>query len=156
MEETLEIMSPSRSHERFKSVIGSLLEAYFQEQRIRYFPLGSATFRQQEQRGATETDECYCIGTEKDLLDLAIEVVITSGGISKLSVYKKLGIREVWFWQDNQFEVYILGEEDYQTTRNSLLFPDLNLELLASYVVKFDPLEAVLEWRNLVRSSYPN
>lgn len=87
---------------------------------------------------------------------MAIEVVITSGGISKLSVYKKLGIREVWFWQDNQFEVYILGEEDYQTTRNSLLFPDLNLELLASYAVKSDPLSAVLEWINLVRSSYPN
>jgi len=35
----LELVSPSRRHERNKTTIGSLLEDYFKQKRIRYFPL---------------------------------------------------------------------------------------------------------------------
>ncbi|MEG4506483.1 Uma2 family endonuclease [Microcoleus sp. F6_B4] len=38
--------------------------------------------------------------TKKAIPDLAIEVVFTSGGIDKLQLYKRLGIPEVWFWED--------------------------------------------------------
>ena len=41
----LEIMSPSRSHELDKKAIGRLLEAYLEENRIRFWGLGSTTFR---------------------------------------------------------------------------------------------------------------
>jgi Uma2 family endonuclease len=71
--------------------IGMLLEAYFQETRTRFWGLGSTTFRIQAKKGGTEPDECYCIGTEKEFPDLAIEVVLSSGGVDKLAVYKKLG-----------------------------------------------------------------
>jgi Uma2 family endonuclease len=147
-EGTLEIMSPSRRHERIKSLIGSLLEAYFQEKRIPYFPFGSATFRLSGQRGGTEPDECYCIDTEKDLPDLAIEVVVSTGGVSKLSVYQVLGIKEVWFWQNGIFEVYtLLQKREYQQVSNSILLPDLDLKKLATYAQHSDPLDALLDWR---------
>jgi hypothetical protein len=42
------------------SDIGSLLEIYFQEKRIRYFPLGSTTLLKQTKRGGVEPDETYC------------------------------------------------------------------------------------------------
>lgn len=96
LEGVLEIMSPSRRHEKSKSLIGSLLEAYFQEARIAYFPLGSTTFCKPDESG-TEPDECYCLYQEKEFPDLAIEVVLTSGGIDKLKIYQRLGVREVWF-----------------------------------------------------------
>lgn len=99
----LELVSASRRHETNKTIIGSLLEAYCQEKRIRYFPLGSTTFRKEEKRGGTEPDESYCIREDKEFPDLAIEVVVTSGGIDKLEVYKRLGVREVWFFKKNQF-----------------------------------------------------
>jgi Uma2 family endonuclease len=83
----LELVSPSRRrHERNKRTIGSLIELYCQEKRIRYFPLGSTTFRKEAQRGGTEPDESYCIETDKPFPDLAIEVVVTSGGWDKLEV----------------------------------------------------------------------
>ncbi len=41
LSETLEIMSPSRSHELAKKAIARLLEAYLEENRIRFWGLGS-------------------------------------------------------------------------------------------------------------------
>ncbi len=152
LEGLLEVMSPSRRHERSKTQIGMFLEAYFQETLTPFWGLGSTTFRNQDKRLGTEPDECYCIGTEKDIPDLAIEVVVTSGGVDKLEVYRRLGVREVWFWQDNQFQVYCLRQDRYEKVSFSELLPTLDLELLAEYVVKPNPLTAVLEFRQRIRS----
>ncbi len=152
LEGLLEVMSPSRRHERSKTQIGMFLEAYFQETLTPFWGLGSTTFRSQNQRGGTEPDECYCIGTEKDFPDLAIEVVVTGGGVDKLEVYRRLGVREVWFWQDNQFHVYCLRKNGYEKVSLSELLPNLDLELLAEYIVKPNPLTAVLEFRQRIRS----
>ncbi|WP_414527192.1 Uma2 family endonuclease [Nodularia chucula] len=149
----IELVSPSRRHERNKKNIGSLLEAYFQEKRIRYFPLGSTTFRKPARRGGTEPDESYCIGTEKEFPDLAIEIIVTSGGVDKLEVYKILGVQEVWFFRNNQFEVYILQGENYQQFVKSELLPNLDLEILAEYAIAPDPLEAILAFRERVKAS---
>ena len=99
----LELVAPSLRHEDVKSRIGDLLLIYFLETDTEYYPKGSVTFRQQEQRGGTEADESYCIGTDKAMPDLAIEVVITSGGLNRLEVYHRLGVPEVWFWQNGHF-----------------------------------------------------
>ena len=115
----IELVSPSRHHEIRRTIIGSLLEIYFQEKRIRYFPLGSTTFRKQAKRGGVEQDESYCLGIEKEVPDLAIEVVVTSGGIDKLEVYKRLGVAEVWFFQNNQFAIYHLRCESYELVAKS-------------------------------------
>lgn len=151
LDEVLELMSPSRRHERNKTIIGSLLEAYCQEKRIRYFPLGSTTLRKLEKRGSTEPDESYCIGTEKDFPDLVIEVVETSGGVDKLEVYQRLGVREVWFFINNQFKIYYLQGETYEQTAQSKVLPNLDLAKLAKYAIAADPLEAALEFREQVR-----
>lgn len=47
LEGCLEIMLPSRRHEFIKTNIGRLLEIYFEESRIRFYGLGSTTFRSQ-------------------------------------------------------------------------------------------------------------
>ncbi|WP_088241836.1 Uma2 family endonuclease [Calothrix rhizosoleniae] len=147
----LEFVSPSRKHERNKTNIGSLVEAYCQEKRIRYFPLGSMTLRQQKIKGGTEPDESYCIGIEKELPDIAIEVVVTSGGLDKLEVYKRLGVNEVWYFKNNQLDVYCLGGNSYEQVEKSEILPNLDLKMLAEYVVAIDPLEAALECRERVR-----
>lgn len=151
----IELVSPSRSHERYKTIIGSLLEAYFQENRIRYFPLGSTTFRKPVKKGGTEPEESYCIGTEKELPDLAIEIIVTSGGVDKLKVYQILGIKEIWFFKNNQFEVYILQGENYQQSLESELLPNLDVSILAEYAIAPDPLQAVLAFRERVSMKSP-
>ncbi|MEA5618737.1 Uma2 family endonuclease [Cronbergia sp. UHCC 0137] len=140
----IELVSPSRRHESRKTVTGSLLEIYFLQKRIRYFPLGSTTFRKQARKGGVEPDESYCLGTEKEFPDLVIEVVVTSGGIDKLEVYKRLGVTEVWFLINDLFVVYHLRGESYEVVAKSELLPDLDLTMLAQYVNSDDPLDATL------------
>jgi Uma2 family endonuclease len=156
----LEIVSPSRRHESGKTRIGTLLEIYFLETDTDYFPLGSATFRRQEQRGGAEPDESYCLGAEKEFPDLAIEVVLTSGGINRLEVYQRLGIREVWFWQDERFFLYHLRETSpahfaqthgYEALPRSALLPELDIELLAECVRHTNPLTAAKAFRQRLR-----
>lgn len=147
----LELMSPNRRHERNKTNIGSLVEAYCQEKRIRYFPLGSTTLRKEEKRGGTEPDESYCIGTDKEFPDLAIEIIETSGSINKLEVYKRLQVREVWFFKKNRIEIYYLRGETYEKISQSEVLPNLDLAMLAQYAVASDPLEAALEFREKVK-----
>jgi Uma2 family endonuclease len=152
----LEIVSPSLRHEDAKSRIGDLLLVYFLETDTEYYPKGSTTFRQQEQRGGTEADESYCIGTDKALPDLAIEVVITRGGLNRLEVYSRLHVREVWFWHHDRFSLYQLREETpsayietygYEEMACSALLPHLDVELLAEYVRHPSPLTAAKEFR---------
>src|SRR5437867_975843 len=68
----LELMSPSRSHESIKTLIGNMFEAYALEKGIVFDGYGSMTIRSApDQRGA-EPDECYAIGGKKERPDLAI------------------------------------------------------------------------------------
>jgi Uma2 family endonuclease len=159
----LEIVAPSRRHESGKTRIGTLLEIYFLETDTEYFPLGSATFRLQEQRGGAEPDESYCLGAEKEFPDLAIEVVLTSGGINRFEVYRRLGIREVWFWQHDRFSLYHLREASpvqfvhtygYKALTRSALLPELDIEFLAEGVRHTNPLTATREFRKRLREQF--
>ena len=158
----LEIVAPSLHHEGVKSRIGDLLLLYFLETDTAYYPKGSTTFRQQERRGGTEADESYCIGTDKALPDLAIEVIITSGGINRLAVYSRLQVPEVWFWHNDRFSLYHLREEapsvfmqtyGYEEIANSELLPHLDVEILAAYVRHPDPLTAAKEFRQRLQET---
>lgn len=107
-------MAPSRRHEGRKTRIGTLLEIYFLETNTEYFPTGSTTFLLSEQSVGGEPDESYCVGTDKEFPDLAIEVVVTSGGINRLAIYQQLGIQEVWFWVKDRLAIYYLREDSEQ------------------------------------------
>lgn len=157
----LEIVSPSRRHESGKTRIGDLLLIYFLETDTEYFPVGSTTLRKEEQQAGTEPDESYCIGTDKEFPDLAIEVVVTSGGINRLELYRCLGVREVWFWQNNQFSICHLREDvlvqfaqtfGYEAINHSEVLPDLDMELLSACVRNPNPLAAAKEFRQGVRN----
>ncbi|MBD2243207.1 Uma2 family endonuclease [Nostoc sp. FACHB-888] len=153
LEGTLEIMSPSRRHEVDKKIIALLLETYFLEKGIDFYPLGSTTFRRQAAARGIEPDECYCFNSEKPVPDLAIEIVVTSGGIDDLLIYQGLGVPEVWFWQNNQFLLYYLRGNRYQQITKSELLPDLDLSLLASFVMSGEkPKDLVSKFRESIRS----
>jgi Uma2 family endonuclease len=151
LEGTLQITMPGRKHEVSKDNIGGLLRAYFEETRTRFYGLGSTTFRVEAQKRGAEPDVSFCVGTDKVLPDIAIEIVQTSGGINKLEIYKGLHVPEVWFWQKNQFAVYHLEEGEYEWCDRSQFLPGLDLNLLATFVQSPEPLDAVLEFRTAIR-----
>ncbi|WP_035987527.1 Uma2 family endonuclease [Leptolyngbya sp. KIOST-1] len=152
----LEILAPSRNHESSKTRIGDLLLIYFLETGTEYFPMGSTTLKKPENQAGGEPDESYCIGTDKEFPDLAIEVIVTSGSINRLELYRRLGVREVWFWQKNHLYLYHQREETpgqfgetagYEPIQNSEVLPDLDLALLTRCLQKPNPLAAAKAFR---------
>ena len=148
LEGALETMSPSRDHERIKSYIGCLLEAYAFERGIDFSPYGAWTLKSEPGQAGLEPDECYIVGDQaKELPDLAIEVAWTSGGVDKLEIYRRLGIAEVWIWKSGRIGVHVLKRQRYQAQDQSRLFPDLDLKLLASFLEHPSAMQAVKAFR---------
>ncbi len=151
LEGTLEITMPGRKHEINKDNIGRLLGVYFEETRTRFYGLGSTTFRREAAQRGAEPDVSFCMETDKEFPDIAIEVVQTRSGINKLEIYKGLEVPEVWFWQKGGFAVYYLQDGNYKQTSRSQFIPNLELTLLAEYIQHPEPLDAVLEFRAAIR-----
>ncbi len=147
LDKTLEIVSPSRAHEGIKKRISLLIEAYLTASNIRFYPLGSTTFRQAEKRGGKEPDESYCFETEKDFPDLAIEVIFTSGGLDSLEIYQRLEIPEVWFWQNQNLSIYGLIEGEYRQYCHSPLLPNLDITFLSDCIRQEDSFDALQTFR---------
>lgn len=145
LDREIELMTLGETHESTKGVLRFLLEVYFVEKGIRFFPIGSMTQRDETQNYSFEPDESYYLGEKKNRPDLAIEVIITSGNINKLEKYRRVAIPEVWFWQNNQLFLYHLQESDYVQISRSELLPDLDLDLLLRCLQIPDTLEARLE-----------
>jgi len=144
LEGALELMSPSRDHERIKSWIGRLLETFAEERGFEAAPYGSWTLKHAPEAAGAEPDECYIIGADqaKDRPDLAIEVVWTSGGIDKLEIYRRLGVPEVWIWIDGRLDVYVLRGAAYARVTQSAALPDLDLAVLLACLAAPSLLEA--------------
>ncbi|MPZ18870.1 MAG: Uma2 family endonuclease [Luteitalea sp.] len=153
LEGALEIMSPSKDHERIKSHIGLLVAVYALERDIAFSPYGSWTLKSVPKQSGVEPDECYIVGTDqsKEVPDLAIEVVWTSGGIDKLEIYRRLGIGEVWFWKEGRIEIHLLRQDHYEQTNSSALFPDLDIALLCSFLDRPTASEAMKAFRDALR-----
>jgi Uma2 family endonuclease len=96
-----------------------------------------------------EPDECYLIGSDqgRDTPDLAIEVIWTSGGIDKLEIYRRLGVREVWFWKDGSIQIHVLGGAGYEERARSACLPELDLALLCSFLDRPTAIQAVKGFR---------
>lgn len=166
LDEILEIVSPSIRHEKIKTNLGMLLERFFYSKRIRFVPLGSSTFKNKAKKAGVEPDECYCIGEEKKLPDLAIEVVVTSGSINKLEIYRRLGVTEVWFWEKNQFKLYHLRNNSqneeatvypetygYELIAKSEILPELDISLLEQCLSISDSIQAVDEFEQGLKAA---
>ena len=152
LDRVIEFMTIGEAHEMLKKAIAMLLESYFFEKNIEFDAVGSATRASETKQVSFEPDESYYLGEKKAgekkaHPDLAIEVALTSGGKGKLEKYKRLGITEVWFWENNQLSVYRFRGEEYEEVSNSELLPELDLELLARCVQMPSKLEAMKEFR---------
>jgi Uma2 family endonuclease len=148
----MEIMSPiGGRHERVKRTLGLLLEAYMRERGIRFYASGGFTLEQEGYASGTP-DESYCIGTDKEIPDIVIEIIITSGTLDRKELYKPLRVPEVWFWRSNQLRIFHLQGEDYQEVNRSEFFPELDKALLLRYIAHPDQYDAVNEFVKAIRS----
>jgi Uma2 family endonuclease len=153
LEGQLEIMSPSKEHEVSKKRIARLFELFCLERDIPLYGYGSTTFRKEENERGLEPDECYCRGADREVPDVALEVVVTRGSIDKLDVYRGLGVREVWVFESGAFRVLALRGDAYQVADASSIFPEIDLARIAHFAAQEDQHAALRAFRTELRQS---
>ena len=93
----LEIKSPICEERGYiKSTLGLLLEAYMREKGIRFYALGGFTLEAPGYASGTP-DESYSIGTKKEVPDIVIEIIVTSGTINRRELFRPMNVPEIWF-----------------------------------------------------------
>jgi len=138
---------PGEPHETVKERIGALLELYLLMAGFDFTPTGSMTLESETGKVKREADESYKLALGGRLPDLAIEVVFSSGGINQLEAYKRLKIKEVWFWEDGLLEVYHLRGEGntlyYEQVSSSEEVKGIDLDLLLRCINMVNHVDAV-------------
>jgi Uma2 family endonuclease len=145
----LEIVGISKEHEAVRYLLALLLGAYFEQMGIEFFPSGSYS---QVVEGVTEyqADLSYCLETDKQVPDLSIEIVITSGSRKKLEKYRYKGVPEVWFWRNGKFALYRLESTGYVQIDTSELLDQIDIDLLARCLSIPSSLEALTTFRRAI------
>jgi Uma2 family endonuclease len=151
----VELFMPGQDHEFFKSVIAFLLEIFFVERGIDFYPTGSMD-QEIQGRVFAQADESYCMGPAKPIPDLSIEVTFTSANLAKLERYLALGVPEVWFWEDGLFSLYHLHFGRYQSISQSEIpeLSGLDMQLLTRCVLMAETsrLEAAKAFRQSLQN----
>jgi Uma2 family endonuclease len=146
----LEMMSPSREHERVKRLMGRMIEAMTEVLAIPVSSAGSTTLKAEWNERGLEADESYYIANEprvrgRDEIDLhvdpppdlAIEVDISSSSLDQLSIYADLGVPEVWLCDGTTLRVYQLQSDGkYLQQARSPSFPFLPLEEIERHLAR--------------------
>ena len=128
------IVSPGRNHERIAAVINRLIIAYCEKYKLQDFPFGQTRLNVWGQAGR-EPDLAYAFGSDKDLPDLVVEVIVSSGDIEILkSSYKNIGISELWIWKDNVMTFYTLESDSYNVVETSNILTTIRSQTLVKYV----------------------
>jgi Uma2 family endonuclease len=154
-EGVLELMSPSRNHELWKTTTARLIELYAFLLRLPLLGYGSTTFRKEAKERGVEPDECWRVGSQMqdgEIPDIVFEVIYTNPILDKLHVYDGLAIPEVWLWKDGAFEIHQRrAEGGYLRVARSELLPDLDFELLARFVTREDQDAALHEFAEAIK-----
>lgn len=147
----LEIMTPSEAHERFKRLIGRMIEAMTEELGIPIRSLGSTTARRRTKQRGFEPDESYYVASEPRVRgrktlnpaanppDLVLEIDITSSSLDKLEVFAAFKVPEVWRYNGRELRVYALTPEgQYAQSLQSPSFPFLPLAEFERFLARRD------------------
>jgi Uma2 family endonuclease len=155
----LEIMSPTRLHERIKRLLSLLVSAIAREFGIPIQGFGSATFSREGLARGIEADEWFYVANEaavrgKDDVppDLAIEVDVTSTVDVRLPIYWALEIAEIWVWRDGTVRfLYRRPRGKYAESKKSQAFPFLTSDILTRFLDRRNEMDETALVNALIR-----
>ena len=144
---TLEMMSPLFVHEGSNRFIERLICAATEVLEMNLRRAGSVTLRVRSKQAGAEPDSSFYIQsealvrhlTELDLSvdpppDLVVEVDITSSSDRRLPIYARLGIPELWQYDGQTVQYYLLKDDEYEAVQISPTFPDLPAPVIDLYL----------------------
>lgn len=143
----LEIMVPLPEHEKAKEIIGDIVKLLLTERGIDYDALGSTTLKSERMTQGVEPDACFYIQNQRFAIgknrldlnidpppDLAIEIDLTSR--TQLDNYRSLGVPELWRYDKQGLQIYLLQAGEYIESALSPTFPDLPIVELVNNCIR--------------------
>ena len=122
------------------------------EKGIRFYKRGGYTLEAPGYTSATP-DESYSVGTKREVPDIVIEIIVTSGTIDRKELYKPKQVPEVWFWKSNFMQIFrFTGWGEYEEVERSGFLPNLDKALLLRYLGHPDQYNAVNEFVQVIRN----
>ena len=131
----LEIMVLSFKHEYLKKILAMLFERIAENLDVEIFAAGSTTFRREDIARGFEPDECYYVenaagmrGKETVNLDfdpppdLTIEIDVKNSSLDRMGIFAAMGIPEVWRYDGENLEMYLLCNDRYGVSTTSIVF----------------------------------
>jgi Uma2 family endonuclease len=169
-EGVLEIVSPRETHDRFKELLGSLLEVLTEELNMPRRSTGQTTWRRKAKKKGIEADKSYYLTSAPKVLgkrevdlskdpppDLAIEVENTTSSVDQLAIYAALGVAEVWRYDGEHLTIHALQSNgQYAEQAASRYFPKVAIDKAVEWLGKCDELDEtawVKEFRRWVREN---
>jgi Uma2 family endonuclease len=136
----LEIMAPSFEHEDFADFLGRMVVILTEEFGLPLRHGGSTTLKRRGKRRGLEPDRCYWIANESKVRgvkrlslqkypppDLALEIDVTRRSLNRMTIYAKLGVREVWRLEGNTLTFFGLQNDGRNSELpKSLSFPKVS------------------------------
>jgi Uma2 family endonuclease len=146
----LELMSPSKEREKYRRLLGRMIDHWTLENEIPIDSAGSTTFKREARQKGVEPDECFYVRNEhlvrgrKELdldvdppPDLAIEIDISSSSIDKLNIYAGLAVLEVWLFTGEALTVYELRSDGrYQAVEESVNLPGFPVKDVVDWIAR--------------------
>jgi Uma2 family endonuclease len=143
----LEAMSPSPYHEMYKELLQNLALITAEHLGLDFESRGSTTFKLGQFEQGAEPDTCFyvehaaaIIGKRKlDLRrdpppDVIVEIDVSHGSDFKLDFYARLGVPEVWRYDERQMHISHLTAAGYVEAAASRAFPPLTAEALTVHL----------------------
>ncbi len=159
LEGALEIRSPSKDHEKGKTIVSRLIETYAFLLRLPLNGYGSTTFRREAKQRGAEPDACWALGRtleEGEFPDIVLEVIETSPRLDKLAVYDGFGVPEVWLFEHGAFAIHRhKASSGYVRAPRSALLPELDFALLSRLAAKSDQQAALESLERSLRAKKP-
>ena len=139
-------------HATVGAMLAVFVQAFRRERGLRVWCVGCVTLAREDLDRGLESDGCFYVGgvdAAPDLTanmldldagappDLAIEVDVTSPGVSKLPGYAALGVPEVWVWNaaDGRLTARRLdGDGGYEVVAESRELPGFPLAAAADLI----------------------
>jgi len=156
---TLEIMSPLLEHEYYKENISIAILDLAEVLEKDYESLGSTTWRKQAKMTGVEPDNCFYFQNEPKMRgklnydlnidpppDLVLEIDLSSKSLNRFPIYLSLGVPELWCYDQGKLKIYLLINDQYKESQNSLVFPNIPVQEIPNIIEKYR-----LQGRRIIR-----
>jgi Uma2 family endonuclease len=144
----IEIVSPTRKHEKINRLLAWLVQVLCEELEIDLDSGGSTTFKARLLGKGIEPDSCFYVASEplvrgkfdfdaEDVPrpDLAIEVEVSRKLLKRLPIYAALGVKEVWRHDGKTLSFHLLeARGTYRRSEHSSVFPRIQVSDLARFL----------------------